>query len=165
MVTLAVVGAKNSGKTVVIEFLIRHLTEKGYRVATVKHTSHHHRFDTPGKDSYRHRAAGAGLTITRSREETAVFSRPELLGVDQLQNLTAGLFDIWLVEGDHRSGRPTVLVTRLLEQFPGELPANIVATIGPRRISKTSAHFESGDTAGLAEFVIETLLGRRDTSG
>ena len=58
MVELGIVGARNSGKTTVVEKLIHYLTENGVRVASVKHTSHAHRFDTPGKDSHRHREAG-----------------------------------------------------------------------------------------------------------
>ena len=158
MVNLAIIGAKNSGKTTVLEALVSYLNENGYRVATIKHTSHHHRFDTPGKDSYRHRSAGAGLTIAQSQTEIAVFSKPDLLDVRRIQDLTGNQFDIWLIEGDHQSGHPKVLVTRNLEQFPEGWPENIVATIGPERIEESQAHFEDKDYDGLGNFVISTML-------
>ncbi|MEO2032331.1 MAG: molybdopterin-guanine dinucleotide biosynthesis protein B, partial [Planctomycetaceae bacterium] len=54
-----IVGRKNSGKTGLIVELVSFLTDLGYCVGTIKHTHHDHELDTPGKDSYRHCAAGA----------------------------------------------------------------------------------------------------------
>lgn len=161
MYKLAVVGAKNSGKTTVIEGLIRHLTAKGYRVATIKHTSHRHRFDTPGKDSYRHREAGADLTVAMSLEEIAVFSQPDSFDVEQFQDTTMGRFDIWLIEGNHQADHPKVLVTRLLRDFADELPNNIIATIGPEQIDDSLPRFEETDYEGLGTFVIKNMLGKK----
>jgi molybdopterin-guanine dinucleotide biosynthesis protein MobB len=53
------VGRKNSGKTTLIVELVERLTQRGRRVGTIKHTHHAHELDTPGKDSHRHRTAGA----------------------------------------------------------------------------------------------------------
>lgn len=161
MVKLAVVGAKNSGKTAVLEGLISYLDSKGYRVATVKHTSHRHRFDTPGKDSYRHRQAGAGLTIAESGEEIAIFARPDLLSVSDIQNWTHDNFDIWLIEGDRHADHPKIMVTRELDEFSDEIPKNIVATIGPGQIDGISSHFDSGDLSGLVDFIINTVIDRK----
>lgn len=161
MVNIAVVGAKKSGKTAVIEGLIGYLDSKGYRVASIKHTSHRHRFDTPGKDSYRHRQAGAGMTIAMSDEEVAVFARPDLLDTRQIQLVTDEKFDIWLIEGDRRSDHPKILVTQHLKEFPEAMPENIVATIGPERIGGVPAHFETEDYDGLGSFVISTMLDKK----
>lgn len=160
MVELGIVGAKNSGKTTLIEQLVRHLVEEGVRVATVKHTSHSHRFDTPGKDSHRHREAGAGLTVVVSKEEVAVFAMPDMLEWARIQELTDRQFDIWLIEGERRSDRPKVLVTRKAGDIPKPHPNNIIATIGPERVDGVAAHFESNDVNGLGSFVVDTILGR-----
>jgi len=63
----AIVGTSGSGKTTLIEALIRAARGRGLTVSTVKHT-HHHRveLDTPGKDSHRHRVAGASEVIVAS---------------------------------------------------------------------------------------------------
>jgi molybdopterin-guanine dinucleotide biosynthesis adapter protein len=53
-----VVGCKNSGKTTLIVELVSELTARGFRVGTIKHSSHRHELDVPGKDSHRHRLAG-----------------------------------------------------------------------------------------------------------
>jgi molybdopterin-guanine dinucleotide biosynthesis protein MobB len=161
MVELSVVGARNSGKTAVIEGLVGHLVGRGFRVATIKHTSHSHRFDTPGKDSHRHRQAGAGLTVAVSDEEVAVFARPYLLDTRQLQDMIGRQIDVWLIEGDRRADRPKVMVTRHLKEWSGELPENIVATIGPERLGDAPAHFDAGDYDGLAGFVSSTMLDKK----
>ncbi len=161
MVELGIVGAKNSGKTTVLEKLVRYLVEIGIRVATVKHTSHSHRFDTPGKDSHRHREAGASLTVAASDEEVAVFARPDMLECAQIQNLIDQQVDIWLIEGDRRADRPKVLVTRKLGELAEPWPDNIVATIGPERVDSVAMHFDAKDVDGLGAFVINTILGHR----
>lgn len=159
MVELGIIGAKNSGKTTVIESLVSFLTGEGLRIATIKHTSHSHRFDTPGKDSYRHRQAGARLTVTVSDEEVAVFARPDSLDVREVQHLVGSHIDLWLIEGDRYAERPKVLVTRLVEEFSGALPENIVATIGPERFGEVPVHFETTDYRGLGSFVSQTIVG------
>jgi len=161
MVKLAIVGARNSGKTTVIEGLIGYLTGRGYRVASIKHTSHNHRFDTPGKDSHRHRAAGAGMTVAKSSEEVAIFARPELLDISLIQDLTGEQFDIWLIEGDRTADHPKVVITRNLDKFDVTKPVNIVATIGPERIDESFPHFDSGDYSGLGTFVISNMLDKK----
>ena len=56
---IGVAGFKNSGKTTLVEKLVRALTAKGYRIATVKHAHHSFDMDHEGRDSFRHRKAGA----------------------------------------------------------------------------------------------------------
>ena len=61
---IAIVGRHNSGKTTLIERLIAELVGRGYDVGSIKHHSHRgFDIDYPGKDSYRHRAAGASETV------------------------------------------------------------------------------------------------------
>jgi len=157
MFELAVVGAKNSGKTTVIEALVRRLTAEGYRVATIKHTSHRHRYDTPGKDSFRHRQAGAALTVAMSEEEIAVFSRPDSFDVETFQHMAENRFDIWLIEGYHLAGYAKIFITRHRHEFSDEMPKNIIASIGPERIDSSLPHFEDEDYEGLGAFVIDKM--------
>jgi molybdopterin-guanine dinucleotide biosynthesis protein MobB len=63
----AIVGRQGSGKTTLIERLIRAARERGLTVSTIKHTHHHDiEIDSPGKDSHRHRVAGASEVIVAS---------------------------------------------------------------------------------------------------
>jgi len=70
---LHIVGRKNSGKTTFIVELVRYFTSSGLRIGTIKHTHHQHELDTPGKDSHRHREAGAQVVGILSRAMSAVF--------------------------------------------------------------------------------------------
>jgi molybdopterin-guanine dinucleotide biosynthesis adapter protein len=96
----AIIGHQGSGKTTLIERLIRTMRERGRSVSTIKHTHHHEiELDTPGKDSYRHRLAGASEVIVASNQGWARIaasaepaSLPILLG--QLRPV-----DLVLVEG------------------------------------------------------------------
>ena len=62
---LHIVGRRNAGKTTLVCELIAAIQDRGFRVATVKHTHHNHELDTPGKDSFRHRQAGAAAVGIR----------------------------------------------------------------------------------------------------
>ena len=68
------VGRSNSGKTTLIERLIPVLIGAGYRVATVKHAGHGFELDTEGKDSWRHKRAGASAVVVLSKGSMAMFA-------------------------------------------------------------------------------------------
>jgi molybdopterin-guanine dinucleotide biosynthesis protein B len=67
------VGRRNHGKTTLLVELVRELRGRGVRLGTIKHSSHSHELDTPGKDSHRHRQAGAAPTAIICANLTAVF--------------------------------------------------------------------------------------------
>ena len=64
---IGVTGWSGSGKTSLVIRLIPELRDRGFRVATIKHAHHTFDIDTPGKDSYEHRAAGAVEVVSRQR--------------------------------------------------------------------------------------------------
>jgi len=105
-----IIGRKNSGKTTLIVALVQELSALGLRVATIKHTHHRHELDVPGKDSYRHREAGAVAVGILSPAMNAVFwpaERSDASNAHQDRyDVFAGLFadcDVVLVEGDSRT--------------------------------------------------------------
>ncbi len=122
MHVMGIVGWKNSGKTTLVVELVRILTGKGFKVATVKHAHHEFDIDQPGKDSYRHREAGATDVIVASgarwaqvhelRDET----EPELN--DLLPKVSPDI-DIVLVEGFKRD--PHAKIEVVPPDFDGEL--------------------------------------------
>lgn len=77
MKRIHILGRKNHGKTTLLVELVEHLTGRGLRIGTIKHTHHAHELDMPGKDSHRHRAAGASVSAILSRSLNAVFWPPE----------------------------------------------------------------------------------------
>ncbi len=110
---VAVVGRHNSGKTTLVVKLIGELTERGRDVGSVKH---HHRmgfeFDVPGKDSYRHRHAGATETVIAAPDQIArVRSLSAELECAEIVRSMPN-HDIVIVEGYRKSGLPTIEVMR-----------------------------------------------------
>lgn len=68
-----IVGRQNHGKTTLIVELVQEYTRQGISVGTIKHSSHSHELDTPGKDSYRHRQAGAAPAAVIAGEMLGVW--------------------------------------------------------------------------------------------
>jgi molybdopterin-guanine dinucleotide biosynthesis protein MobB len=154
MIEIGIVGAKNSGKTTLIEALLPKLVERGLKVATIKHTGHDHTFDHPGKDSHRHRQAGAALTVAISKSEIALYADPEQENVELARELIAQRVDLCLVEGNKQAERPKVLLMRNLESLKHEIPDEIIASYGPSKYNSELDHFELNDTDALADFLI-----------
>ena len=101
MKIFGVVGWKNSGKTGLIERLVDVISSKGFSVSTIKHAHHTFDIDQVGKDSYRHRKAGAQEVILSSRNRWALMR--ELRGSPEpdLKTLIKRLskVDLVLIEG------------------------------------------------------------------
>lgn len=101
MKVIGFAGWKNSGKTTLVEGLVRVLTARGLRVSTVKHAHHSFDIDQPGKDSYRHRAAGATEVVVASNKRWALIheqSRPAEPDLDEILARMSEV-DLVLVEG------------------------------------------------------------------
>ncbi len=110
---ISVVGRHNSGKTTLIEKLIAELTDRGFDVGSVKHHSHvGFEIDQPGKDSYRHRHAGATETVIACPGQMArIKTTPGELECDDIVASMPG-HDIVVVEGYRKSGLPTIEIMR-----------------------------------------------------
>lgn len=117
---LHIVGGKNHGKTTLVVELVRELVRRGIKVGTIKHTHHHHELDIPGKDSYRHREAGASTAAILSPSLNAVFwsdqaenGRPPA-GDERYQSFVEHFrsCDLVLVEGDTQTNAPKLEVWR-----------------------------------------------------
>ena len=94
-------GWSGSGKTTLVEQVVSHLVGLGYDVATVKHAHHHFDADIPGKDSFRHRQAGARQVLVSSAQRSALFSEHAASDEPDLRQLLQQLApaDLVLVEG------------------------------------------------------------------
>ncbi|HSH41457.1 MAG TPA: molybdopterin-guanine dinucleotide biosynthesis protein B [Arenicellales bacterium] len=111
-----IVGGKNHGKTGLVTDLIREFDGRGLRVGTIKYTHHQHELDTPGKDSHRHREAGATVVGVMSRSLDAVFlpERGALPAPQRYAGITP-MFedcDLVVVEGDRLTDAAKIEVWR-----------------------------------------------------
>ena len=157
-----VVGWKNSGKTGLVERLVSEITARGFSVATLKHA--HHRFDVDhqGKDSFRHREAGANEVLLASRQRWALMH--ELRDEDEpdLAQLLAHLSpnDLVLIEGYKRDGHMKIEANRAATGQP------LIALEDDSVVAVASDHalgdldvpkFDLDDTAAIADFVLEQV--------
>ena len=108
-----IIGWKNSGKTALIERLVADITARGFSVSTVKHVHHAVDLDQPGKDSFRHRTAGAREVVLASADRFVLMAEhrgpePELPAI--LARMAP--VDLVLVEGYKRDAHPKIEVWR-----------------------------------------------------
>lgn len=118
-------GFSNSGKTTLIEQVIPLLRQQGLRVSVVKHAHHRFDIDHPGKDSHRHREAGAFEVVIASDRRLALvreFEQPAQLTVHQLLAELYDGVDWVLVEGFKESDLLKIEVWRAPEPGKSERP-------------------------------------------
>jgi len=108
-----IIGWKNSGKTSLIERLVANITARGFTVSTVKHVHHDVDLDQPGKDSFRHRAAGASEVVLASAHRFALM-REHRGAEPELPEILARMapVDLILVEGYKRDAHAKIEVFR-----------------------------------------------------
>ena len=161
MKVYGVTGWKNSGKTGLMERLVADITARGISVSTIKHAHHTFDVDHPGKDSYRHRDAGASQVLLSSRNRWALMS--ELRDADEasLDDLLTRLdpVDLVLVEGYKRDPHPKV------EAFRAETGNPLIARDDPTILAVASDSpldldrpvFDLNDTTAIAEFILSQV--------
>jgi len=109
---LCIVGLSGTGKTTLIEKLIPELRELGLKVGTMKHNLHPFQMDTPGKDSWRHKQAGAAVTVISSPSQIGIIMDVDHdHDPDELLRFTGGV-DIILAEGFKRAAEAKLEVFR-----------------------------------------------------
>jgi molybdopterin-guanine dinucleotide biosynthesis protein MobB len=158
---VSIVGTSNSGKTTLIEKLIVELTRRGCRVATIKHNRHGFEIDHEGKDSWRHKRAGAVVTVVASPDRIAVI---EDTGKDytlaEIRDLYIRNADIILAEGYKQNPHPKIEVYRTdlrRERLCGP-EDNLIALAGDRPAPAEVPCFDRDDAVGLADLIVERFL-------
>ncbi len=117
---IGVAGFKNAGKTTLVERLVTELTGRGFRISTIKHAHHSFDIDHEGRDSFRHRAAGAAQVAVVSRHRWAVISELGDNPEPSLDEMLAKLdpCDLVIVEGYKRDGHDKIEVRNLDDDKP-----------------------------------------------
>ncbi|MDP2579228.1 molybdopterin-guanine dinucleotide biosynthesis protein B [Shimia thalassica] len=157
MQVYGVTGWKNAGKTGLMERLVAEFTSRGMRVSTLKHAHHKVDVDEPGRDSYRHREAGAHQVLLASENRWALMT--ELRGEQEpsLSDLLAQLapVDLVLIEGYKREPHPKIEAWRSDADNPLIAPDDptirAVATDTPLDLDRPQ--FDLDDTVAIADFI------------
>jgi molybdopterin-guanine dinucleotide biosynthesis protein B len=114
---ISVVGTSKSGKTTLIEKLIPELKKRGYRIGTIKHTTHGFDMDKRGKDSWRHKAAGAETVIVASREKIVMVKDENISGLKSIEKYFDNV-DLVITEGFKKENRPKIEIYRSNKSNP-----------------------------------------------
>lgn len=157
-----VVGWKNTGKTGLMERLVTEFTLRGLTVSTLKHAHHSFDIDHAGKDSHRHRVAGATEVLLASRNRWALMHELRDEEEPTLETLLTKLapVDLVLIEGYKRDKHPKV------EAHRGEVGEPLIALDDPtiQAIASDSGvsaagrpTFDLNDTAAIADFIAAEL--------
>jgi len=156
---ISIVGASGSGKTTLLEKLIPELGGRGFRVGTIKHDVHNFQMDRPGKDSWRHRQAGARATILSSPYQIGMvmdvdYDHP----VVELAQLFTDV-DLILTEGYKRGENPKVEVFRpeICDEPLCKGDKMLVALISDEPLEMGVPRFSPSQPKELADFLVAAL--------
>ncbi|MDP2299583.1 MAG: molybdopterin-guanine dinucleotide biosynthesis protein B [Coriobacteriia bacterium] len=158
---VSVVGKSDSGKTTLMERLIRALADRGHRVGSVKHHVHDFDIDVPGKDSWRHAKAGSVVSLVSSPSKLGMTrDMDHEATLDELLELAHDV-DILLTEGYRRAGNVRIEVSRRARSTelvcePAELFA-LVTDNDELEVGDVPV-FGLDDASGLADLVERTFL-------
>lgn len=158
---VSIVGKSGSGKTTLIEKIIPELTRQGWRVATIKHSRRGFDIDREGKDSWRHREAGARMTVMVSPEQIAVVERSERdLDIGELRDRYIHGVDIVLSEGFKGNEYPKIEVfrTALKREMLCSKADNLIAIASDVPMDIDVPRLDINDAQAIAHLIIDLFL-------
>lgn len=157
---ICIIGRSDAGKTTLIEKLIPEFCRRGYRVGTIKHDIHGFEIDKEGKDSYRHKKAGAAFVLISSPQKIALIKDVNKeLSFDELRRYVEGV-DIVFAEGFKRSSYPKIEIFK--ENLHKELLCteedNLIAVVSEKKFDLNVPIFSLNEISQLADFIIMKFL-------
>ena len=158
---VSIVGKSDSGKTTLIEKIVPELIRRGYRVTTVKHDLHGFEIDKEGKDSWRHKQAGAqGVIVSSPRKVALIRDVDRDMSLGELRDAFSGDADLILSEGFKKDLQPKIEVFR--KEAHGELLCtpddNLVAIASNRPFDIGIPCFDIDDVKGIVDLIESKFL-------
>ncbi len=156
---ISVVGKSNVGKTTLIEKLIPELKKRGYRIGVVKHAHHGFNIDQEGKDSWRHKAAGADTVMVASPGKIAMVKDEPCEGLDCLETYFQDM-DLVITEGYKKADRPKIEVLReSINTHPVcQKNDHLFAVVTDTRVDVSVPQFGFDDIESLIDLIEKTYL-------
>jgi len=156
---ICIVGRSQSGKTTLIEKLIPLLIQRGFRIGTVKHSHHIFDFDKTGKDSWRHKDAGAETVIVASPGKIALVKNDHQGSLDGLLKFFEDM-DLVITEGYKKENKPKIEVVRAARHSKPLLKSDkhLIAVVSDTDIDVDVPKFGLDDIEKLAAFVEDNYL-------
>ncbi len=158
---VSIVGKSNTGKTTLLEKIIPELNRRGYRVATIKHHAHGFDIDREGKDSWRHKQAGAFMTVLSSSRQVAVVEDVDRdYNIAELRDHYIHDADIILTEGFKGNLFPKIEVFRaaLKDDLLSRGDENLLAVVGDKPPQAGVPFFDGGDINAIADLIETSFL-------
>jgi len=158
---VSIVGKSDSGKTTLIEKLVPELTQRGYRVATVKHDVHGFEVDREGKDSWRHKQAGAHTVVISSPKKVALIRDVEKdLTLEEIREKLIQDVDLIVSEGYKKDVQPKIEIFR--KEKHKELLCtkedNLIAIVSDKKFRVGVPCLFLDDIRGVADFIEKKYL-------
>jgi len=162
--TIAIVGRSGSGKTTLIEKLIRELCDRGFKVGTVKHSHHDCEMDQQGKDSWRHKRAGAERSILVSKEKMMIVANRETLpDPEELTGLYFNDLDLAIVEGFKTGNCPKIEVVRAerSKEVLSSKEEGLKAVVTDLDLEVDLPVFSLEEVEPLTDFIVENFIEKK----
>ncbi len=162
---ISIVGKSDSGKTTFIEKLLPELVRRGYRVATVKHDVHGFEIDREGKDSWRHKQAGAHTTIISSPQKVALIRDVDRdMTLSELRDKLIRDVDLILSEGFKKDVHPKIEIFRTEKhrELLCTKEDHLVAIVSDKEFHVGVSCFFLDDVKGVADFIENKFLKKKE---
>lgn len=156
---ISIVGGKsNSGKTTLLEKIIREAKCRGWRVAILKHDIHGFVMDQPGKDTWRHDQAGADIVAISSPQRIAILERvADDQPLDEVLARIQGV-DVIFTEGYKHGNKPKIEVFRsAVHQELFSKPEELIAIASDIIFDNGIPCFGLDDASGICDLIEETF--------
>lgn len=165
---VSIVGKSGSGKTTLLEKVISELTRRGYTVGVIKHDAHGFEIDHEGKDSWRHKKAGASTVALSSPEKFAVIKEvsPEW-PPERIIDSYLGDADVVVTEGFKKSAFPKIEVVRKANSTRPVCgnDKRLIAFAADFKVSNKFPVFKLEDYKGVATLIEKEIIGKHRPSG
>lgn len=160
---LGIVAYSGTGKTTLLKQLIPYLSRHGIRVGLIKHTHHDVDVDTPGKDSFELRKAGAHQTMVAGNQRWALMTETPVQETLNLLYLASrfdsSLLDVILVEGFKHEDIDKIALYRegIARPFEGLIDARVIAVASDSALKHSLPSLDLNDVASIGLFILRWL--------